>query len=279
MSDKSIQLGARMLRLLLGMVVALSLLSAAAHIVVQKTLGDTIAESVPGRVFELLTVQTWLQAALIGCLLVLVSYFIILPMVRKVEERGEALSQAERQLDHSLRHDSLTGLPERHYLDELLDHSLARATRHGHAIGLLRLDLDGFRAANARLGTDACDQILATVAHKLRGTARASDYVARVGGDEFVVLVPEFKSVEGLGQLAKRAMEEITDLGFEGETGQAITCSIGIAAAWPGDEVARDVLMRRADEALADAQAEGGNAWRYHASAIQGMEDRLSVAG
>lgn len=279
MAEKTAHLRTQLMRLLLTMVVGLVLLSAVVHIAVQRLLDEHLRAPLPGRLFELLTMQTWLQAALIGVLLVLVSYFVMLPLVRKMEQRSRDLAKAEAQLDHSLRHDSLTGLPDRHFLDELIAHSLARGQRHGHAVGLLRLDLDGFRAANARLGAEACDKILTKVAYQLRATARASDYVARVSGDEFVVLVPEFKSVEGLGAFAKRLMEELADTEGGEKSEESLTCSIGIAAAWPNDQMAPHVLMQRADEALTDAQAEGGNTWRYHPSAIQKMEGRLTVAG
>lgn len=269
------------LRLLVFIVGALSVISIGTHILMQQLIAGTLISSgvaaAGPRIAQLLSVQTWLQAAILGGLIALTAWFLLLPLIRAVERSEQALAEAREGLDHLRRHDTLTGLPERHYLDEMLEHNLATGLREGRAVGLLRLDLDQFRAANATLGHRRCNDILAAVAGRLREVLRGSDYIARYGGDEFCIVVPEVRTVEGLGHLADRVVTAVAEATAPTNPDALITCSIGIAVAWPGERLGADALLRRADEALGESKAEEGDHWHYHSSAIQGLSDRLSV--
>ena len=108
---------------------------------------------------------------------------------------------------HAARHDELTGLPNRAYTNEWLARSIAAAKRGGEKLGLLYLDLNGFKQVNDTLGHAAGDDVLVDVAANLRSTARDSDFVARLGGDEFAVVMPRVGSRADAETAAKRFSE------------------------------------------------------------------------
>jgi len=137
--------------------------------------------------------------------------------------------------------DALTGLANRRALDERLQQELSRAQRRpDRAFSVLIIDLDGFKQVNDQLGHAAGDQVLMRFARFLTGHLRTHDVVARTGGDEFMVLLPDTCGAECAGavQRLRKAFE-----GFE------IGCSIG-GASWPGDGYSVNALMIEADQAM-----------------------------
>jgi diguanylate cyclase (GGDEF)-like protein len=154
-------------------------------------------------------------------------------------------------------HDSLTGLPNRKLLDDRLQQALVRAKRHGHQVAVLYLDLDGFKALNDTLGHEAGDEALEEVARRLLGLVRQTDTVARIGGDEFVLLAADFEdSAERAALiLAQRCIDAIAlPLRLRGsETVMGV--SIGIAVGC-GDETPQD-LLSAADKAMYQAKQRG----------------------
>jgi GGDEF domain-containing protein len=103
-----------------------------------------------------------------------------------------ALRRAERELEHRASHDPLTGLRNRRRPERELQHAIAHAAKTSDGLALLFLDLDGFKSANDRGGHDAGDRVLCEVAQRLALGLRQGDFVARVGGDEFVALLPGY---------------------------------------------------------------------------------------
>ena len=150
-------------------------------------------------------------------------------------------------------HDPMTRLPNRLNFVQRAGDALQLAKRHGRRMACLFIDLDRFKSINDQHGHAAGDLVLKTVAGRLRNSVRASDIVCRFGGDEFVVLLPEVASAEGLLSLAEKLLQRIEEpCDFDGQVLEVSAC-IGIAV-FPdhGDDV--DSLIRRADEAMYDAK-------------------------
>jgi diguanylate cyclase (GGDEF)-like protein len=168
-----------------------------------------------------------------------------------------ALIQARAELARLVSTDALTGLPNRRHFQEALDVEMARVQRYGGSFSLALLDLDDFKSFNDRFGHPAGDAVLCELARVIREHMRASDRVARLGGEEFAVILV------GTGKEAARfvverlrgAIAEL-DLGHLGAPGCTVTTSIGVAAA-PDDAEYAAELVRHADEALYAAKARG----------------------
>src|SRR5690606_23253176 len=108
----------------------------------------------------------------------------------------------EAELEHLANHDTLTGLPNRHYLQQALTNALAHARANDDGLALLYVDLDGFKAANDLGGHDAADRMLQDVAARLTQGLRHGDVAARIGGDEFVVVLPGCRDGAAAGRVA-----------------------------------------------------------------------------
>lgn len=161
------------------------------------------------------------------------------------------------RLEHLALYDALTGLPNRELLRDRLRGALARAQREGGRVALLYLDLDDFKGVNDRFGHAVGDAVLRAVAARLQGVVRGSDTVARLAGDEFVVVLERIDEGEGVPRVAA-ALLAAFEAPLEAE-GRALHVrpSIGMAA-WPGDGADADALMRRADAAMYAAKRAGG---------------------
>lgn len=160
---------------------------------------------------------------------------------------------------HQAQHDYLTGLPNRSLLVERLEQALNQASRKGSILALLFLDLNRFKPINDQYGHLAGDGILQALSQRLREAKRATDTVARFGGDEFVVLVPELESRDGVLTLASK-LRELVDAPFDWEGVQLqIGVSIGIAL-YPDHGHSADVLLAAADTAMYVAKQEGEGA-------------------
>ncbi|WP_024327186.1 diguanylate cyclase domain-containing protein [Thioalkalivibrio sp. AKL19] len=165
---------------------------------------------------------------------------------------------SEERLWHQAHHDSLTGLPNRSLLQEHLQQALRRAQRSGAGLALVVCDLDGFKPINDRLGHDAGDVMLVTVARRLREGVRDSDVVSRVGGDEFVLLLENVRdpdAVTGIGLKLIERFEEPVEVNRESVR---VGLSMG-AALYPGDGDHAEALLQRADRAMYLAKEEGGS--------------------
>ena len=165
-----------------------------------------------------------------------------------------------RDLAH---HDALTGLPNRRLLDDRMAQAFAAARRSRERIGVMLLDLDRFKPINDAYGHEAGDVVLKVVAARLKSCVRESDTVARVGGDEFVVMLPV-----RAGQDAVRVAEKILaavgePIPVAGDRCQ-VGCSIGIGL-YPDDSSEKDELLKHADRAMYHAKAAGRNCYRFYA--------------
>lgn len=155
-------------------------------------------------------------------------------------------------------HDPLTELYNRRHFCEVADKEIARATRHERPLALCILDVDLFKPVNDRYGHIAGDDVLRTIGLALRDHARGDDVAARIGGEEFALLLPETSCAEA-EQSAERLRALIESMTFTlGGEPQKITISIGIACLTP-DRATRGLLMASADAALYRAKREGRN--------------------
>ena len=163
-------------------------------------------------------------------------------------EVGE-LRRAERELEHRADHDALTGLPNRHRLERELRQAIANATQAGGRLALLYIDLDGFKAVNDSGGHVAGDRLLREVAFRLEHGLRHGDFVARVGGDEFVVLLPACRDALAAGTVADELRASLHRLYAQPGGPVRLQASIGIAC-FPGDGHDADSLLAHADQAM-----------------------------
>jgi diguanylate cyclase len=179
---------------------------------------------------------------------------------------ASSLKQANTELQRIAFLDGLTQLPNRMLLADRLEQSIARSRRDGHIIALLFIDLDGFKTINDSLGHHTGDQVLKTIAGRLTAVIRASETVARIGGDEFVVLVEMVEDRTALALLAQR-IEAAASLPIVlGHEEIQLSASIGIAV-FPDDANDEQQLLACADAAMYSAKAGGKNTHRFHDAA------------
>lgn len=192
-----------------------------------------------------------------------------------VTDRTSGLEAANRQLRHLASHDALTGLPNRLLLDDRIAQAIAHSQRHSHEFAVMVVDLDRFKLINDSMGHRAGDELLREVAQRLKNAVRAVDTTARVGGDEFVVLldgpVTQAEAVE-IGTRVIKAMEpSLRLLGIDVH----ISASIGMAF-YPRDGVSVDTLLAHADAAMYSAKERGRNNLQCYAEGMSTMtQDRV----
>lgn len=171
-----------------------------------------------------------------------------------------ARKAAEEQLAHQAFHDLLTGLPNRSLFTERLSKTLGSDI--AGRVGVLFLDLDGFKLVNDSLGHEYGDALLAAVADRLRASVRPEDTVARMGGDEFTVLIKNVYSEAEAEAVARRIATALGKPFPLGEHEVSITTSIGIALGEAGGEGRVSEMLRNADAAMYEAKREGGTKYR-----------------
>ena len=184
------------------------------------------------------------------------------------EARNQDLELARVRIEHNALHDSLTGLPNRRYLDDVLTQNAATGYRGSGSIALLHIDLDRFKQINDTLGHAAGDAMLIHAAQVLRRNCGPEDFVARIGGDEFVVVSSATESDSELAALAGRIVQEMrrpaTYQGHECRFG----VSIGIAVE-RGEALDGKRLLVNADIALYRAKGRGRNRYEFFSAVLQ----------
>lgn len=173
----------------------------------------------------------------------------------------------EKQLEHQAMHDSLTGLPNRVLMLDRLHQVLENAKRENSLFAIIFFDLDRFKLINDSIGHDAGDELLKTVAKRLEFMLRQTDTLARIGGDEFVVIVDGIKTEFDAGVVADHLFESFNN-NFE-ISGQSlsVTTSAGISV-YPRDGTTIGELLRNADAAMYKAKNMGSNQFQFYTSEL-----------
>ncbi|MDR5683483.1 MAG: sensor domain-containing diguanylate cyclase [Armatimonadota bacterium] len=168
-----------------------------------------------------------------------------------------AVQRADRdaELERMALTDSLTGLANHRALHQMLQRELAQAARYTYPVALLLLDLDGFKQVNDLFGHMYGDEVLRQVARMMTEVSRGMDLPARLGGEEFVLVLPRAPKLAAL-QVAERLRRRIEDAAREAE--MRLSASVGVAV-FPDDASTPDALLRAADEAMYRAKRAGGN--------------------
>ena len=181
--------------------------------------------------------------------------------------------------------DTLTQLPNRHHLFELLDLFIQSSKRQNRQLAVLFIDLDGFKTLNDTKGHDAGDQLLKVIAQRLKAHIRQSDIAARLGGDEFVVLLPNTTSIKDVEAVAQKLIQTIAEpVSLEENIQATVSASIGISL-FPDYGDTPETLLIHADIAMYEAKSKGKNQYilfqpefEQHISFEQQIKDALSLA-
>ncbi len=199
--------------------------------------------------------------------------------VEALQRSAEAAADSERRKLYLETHDALTGLANRGYFRESVRRTLGYARRYGQKLAVLSINLDHFERVNENLGHEVGDRLLESVAERVRACVRGSDIVARLGADDFAVLLTSLSSCEGATVVARKIQENIARP-HEGPIGEIyVTPSIGVAI-FPDDGDTPDAVLRSADVALHRAKEQGRGQFQFYspemkAGSLEGM--RLEV--
>jgi diguanylate cyclase (GGDEF)-like protein/PAS domain S-box-containing protein len=194
------------------------------------------------------------------------------------------LIRYQEQLEYQANYDSLTRLPNRNLLRDRLQHALIAAQRREQGVAVVFIDLDGFKNVNDSLGHSVGDRLLGVVAERLARCARASDTVARHGGDEFVIVMTDTVDEQSLIAWMERVRVSISEPVWLDGTELYVGCSMG-ASLFPQDGHDAETLLKKADVAMYRAKDLGRNTFQFfqpemnaNASARMNMERRLRRA-
>jgi diguanylate cyclase (GGDEF)-like protein len=200
-----------------------------------------------------------LALALSGTLVVLAWVVVLRKRIRESEERFR----------HMAQHDSLTGLASRLVFEDRLDVAFESAKRHRTGLGLLMVDLDRFKETNDTFGHQAGDEVLRITANRLLDVVRKSDTVARIGGDEFVVLLPNLRDPQFAERIAANIVETLAvPISFE-DREMPVSVSVGVFSASAGG-LDTDTLLRNVDVALYRAKERGRNCFAVFTPELAG---------
>ncbi|MGZ5007615.1 MAG: EAL domain-containing protein [Methylobacter sp.] len=185
-----------------------------------------------------------------------------------------SLKEHEKQLEHIAHYDALTNLPNRVLLADRLRQAMTQAQRRGQRLAVAFLDLDGFKAINDNHGHEAGDQLLMTVASRMKQSLREGDTLARLGGDEFVAVLLDLADIEASVPMLSRLLAAAAQAVYVDDLILQVSASLGVTFYPQADDVDADQLLRQADQAMYQAKLAGKN--RYH---VFDAEQDRSVRG
>jgi diguanylate cyclase (GGDEF)-like protein len=194
-----------------------------------------------------------------------------------LRERKRELQEAIGTIHAMATRDEVTGLYNRAFFSESLNHAVAQAERHERAMALLFIDVDRFKLINDSLGHAAGDAALREIGGRITSCVRQSDIVARLGADEFVALIENVRAPQAVREVAQKMIDAVAaPVELDGRE-LALSVSIGVAV-MPDDGADTATLMRHADIAMYRAKAQGGNCLRFYTRQMsERTEDRLEL--
>lgn len=205
-----------------------------------------------------------------------------LERVAVVISMGISKRYTEQAIEHQAYHDGLTGLPNRSLLQDRLDQALATSRRENHFGAVMFLDLDHFKNVNDSLGHSAGDELLQEMAARINGKLREGDTVARIGGDEFVVLLPKIgtslKDATNTARLKAEILREVLARPVHvGVRDVQVTGSLGVVL-FPDEDKDPGDILKHADTAMYRTKSEGRNGYRFYQAGMQAeVERRLAM--
>jgi diguanylate cyclase (GGDEF)-like protein len=181
----------------------------------------------------------------------------------------EAMENSERRKRYLETHDALTGVANRHYFREFTRRTMGYARRYGNTLAVLKINLDHFDRVNENLGHATGDQLLQSVAKRLKACVRGSDIVARFGGDDFAVMLTSLSNRDAAAIVAGKIIESVA-CPHEVAGGEIyVTPSIGVAI-FPDDGESPDALLRSADVALHRVKEQGRGSFQFYSAGMRG---------
>ncbi len=193
------------------------------------------------------------------------------------KELEEENKKQKKQLMHQVEHDVLTGLPNRNLLQDRLAQAIKKTSRDGGVLGVVFVDIDKFKSINDTLGHDAGDVLLKTIASRMQGSIRETDTVARLSGDEFIVLLDGCKDISDIFVAIKKLVSAFqAPLNLANESFK-VTMSMGVSV-YPHDGESATQLLKNADIAMYKAKLEGRNRYKFFDQAMnQETNEHLEV--
>jgi len=183
----------------------------------------------------------------------------------------------EETIYRQANYDTLTGLPNRLMFADRLGTALLRGRRERHKVGLLFIDLDGFKKVNDTLGHNAGDDLLTEVARRLQACVRQDDTIARLGGDEFTVILPNIRAPHDTEIVAKKVLERVREPIYLGDNEVYVSASIGITL-FPDDAEDEETLIKHADTAMYEAKAAGRRTYKFFtANMNQAAQEKMEL--
>ena len=178
-------------------------------------------------------------------------------------------------VNHLAHHDQLTGLPNRVLLEDRMRQGIQRAKRNRHKVAVLMVDIDYFKRINDSLGHTAGDTLLDVVAKKLCSAVRQTDTVARMGGDEFVIIMPEFRDEKDAERCAENIIQKVSTPTIIANREVNVTVSVGVCI-FPDCAPDGDSLLKNADAALYEAKESGRNSFHvFNQSMVVATADKI----
>ena len=179
---------------------------------------------------------------------------------KKVTEKTNQLSEANKKLEFLSRSDSLTGIANRRLMDEILDNEWLRAIRNESSISFLLIDVDYFKMYNDNYGHLMGDECLIMVAATLKEIpGRPTDLVARYGGEEFALVLAETTGAQTVAEDCRRSIEELQIQHGFSDTADVVTISVGVCTCFPKSGTNPRMIVDAADKALYKAKKSGRN--------------------